>query len=124
MIGATAAEKAIAERDRAARIYRAARKAELKRLFNSEPYGKQLWRLHATISHYGITDAAAMKEYVQREVDSWLGDAPHDIRYEALRLIDNRIVRIRQRAGLIPFDDPLPGEPDKAFQSIKKMLQL
>lgn len=119
-----AAEKAVKERERAARIYRAARKAELKQLFNSGEDGKRLWRLHATLGHFGIEDAARMKEYVQQEVDSWLGDAPKDIRYEALRLIDQRIIRIRQRAGLLPFDDPLPGEPDKAFQTIKKMLRL
>jgi hypothetical protein len=119
-----AAEKAIAERDRAARLYRATRRAELKQLFDTEPHGRQLWKLHATLGHFGIEDAAKMKAYVQGEVDSWLGAAPHDIRYEALRLIDNRIIRIRQRAGLVPFDDPLPGEPDKAFQTIKKMLGL
>jgi hypothetical protein len=100
------------------------RKAELKQLFNSEPHGRHLWKLHATLGHYGMTDAAAMKEYVQREVDTWLGAAPHDIRFEALRLIDNRIIRIRQRAGLVPFDDPLPDEPNRAFQSIKKILAL
>jgi predicted component of type VI protein secretion system len=120
----TAAEKAIAERDRLARQYRARRRAELKDLFNTEPHGKPLWKLHATLGHFGIGDARQMREYVQREVDSWLGAQPHDIRYEALRLIDSRIIRIRMNAGLVPFDDPLPGEPDKLFQQFKKMLCL
>lgn len=124
MIAAGPAEKAIAERDRLARQYRAMRKAELKQLFNSEPHGRQLWKLHATLGHFSINDAARMKEYILREVDSWLGAAPKDIRYEALRIIDTRIIRIRQRAGLLPFDDPLPGEPDRVFQTIKKMLSL
>lgn len=124
MIAPTAAEKAIAERDRAARQYRAMRRAELKTLFNTEPHGKQLWKLHATLGHFGISDAAAMKQYVQREVDSWLGEAAFDIRYEALRLIDQRITRIRMKAGLVPFDDPLPGQPDRLFQTVKKMLRV
>ena len=124
MIAPTAAEKAIAERDRLARQYRARRRAELKTLFNTGEHGKRLWRLHATLGHFGIEDAAKMREYVQREVNSWLGAQPFDIRYEALRLIGDRITRIRLRAGLVPFDDPLPGQPDAMFQIVKRMLHV
>ena len=119
-----AAEKAIAERERAARQYRAMRRTALKTLFNSEPHGKSLWKLHATLAHFGIEDAAAMKRHVQREVDSWLGAAPFEIRYAALQLIGQRITRIRLQAGLVPFDDPLPGQPDRIFQTVKKLLRV
>lgn len=37
--------------------------------------------------------------------------------------VDKRIVRLRERAGLEPFSDPLlPDEPPDAFQIIKEML--
>jgi hypothetical protein len=40
----------------------------------------------------------------------------------ALHEIAAAIMRLRERSGLAPFDDPLPGQPDNAFRIIRKIL--
>ena len=45
-----------------------------------------------------------------------------DTRAIALFEINNAIVTLRERRGLPPFDDPLPGAPPNAFQVIRKIL--
>lgn len=115
-------EKAIQERNVLYRRYRAAKRTELQELCAASEHGERLRKFAATLNHFGIEHAARMKAYVQDEADQWLGSAPADIRAMALSLIDHRIIRIRQRAGLVPFDDPLPSEPDRIFQTLKRML--
>lgn len=115
-----AAEKAVADRDRQYRRYRAAKKAELQQLFASGPWGKQLHKFHATLGHFGIDDAERLIAYVQGEARSWLLEAPYDTRCSALEIVGYRIVRVRQKAGLVPFDDALPGEPDDLFTRCKR----
>jgi hypothetical protein len=44
-----------------------------------------------------------------------------DVRATALALIDGAIVALRERQGLAPFDDPLPGQPDSAFLMIRRL---
>ena len=58
------------------------------------------------------------------EAQDWLLRTDEDFRRLALRLIDQRIGRIRRDAGLIELDDPLPGEPDSAFFVIKRLLRV
>lgn len=45
-----------------------------------------------------------------------------ETRLIALHEIDQAIVRLRERADLPPIDDALPGEPLRAFQLIKKVM--
>lgn len=53
---------------------------------------------------------------------AWIHAADKDTRYLVLSVIDTAIVRLRERNGLEPFDDALPGEPDTAFQAIRKLI--
>jgi hypothetical protein len=115
-------EKAIRERDTLYRQYRATKKRDFETLCRISGYGDRLRKFAATLNHFGIEHAARMRLYVEDECRQWLRDAPQDIRNEALSLVGNRIVQVRQRAGLVPFDDPLPDEPDKIFQTVKRML--
>lgn len=119
-----AADKALDERDRAYRRYRTIKKAEFTRLCADPQWGERLRKFAATLGHFGIEDADTMIAYVQREA-SWLRqEAPDDIRFAALQSVDRRIVRIRQRAGLAPFDDPLPNGDDDVWQLCKRGLRL
>lgn len=120
---ATAADKALEARDRLYRRYRAIKKAEFERLCADPQWGERLRKFAATLNQFGIDDADQMIAYVRREA-AWLCQAPDDIRFAAMQAIDHRIVRIRQRQGLAPFDDPLPGEPAGLFQQCKRELGL
>jgi hypothetical protein len=46
-----------------------------------------------------------------------------DTRYIALRRINAAILGRREAQGLPPFDDPLPGAPDNAWQRIKRIIE-
>jgi hypothetical protein len=49
--------------------------------------------------------------------------ADANTRFEVLSLIDTAIIELRQRHGLPPFDDALPGEPPTVFQIIREILK-
>jgi hypothetical protein len=52
---------------------------------------------------------------------SWR-DADPDTRYEILALCDAAIIRHRERKGLAPIDDALPGQPDNVFLKLRELL--
>jgi hypothetical protein len=118
----TAADKALEDRDRLYRRYRVIKKAEFERLCADPIWGERLRKFVVTLKDFGADDADRMIMFVQYQGDMWLRSAPDDIRFAALQAIDRRIIRIRQRAGLAPFDDALPGEEDDVFQICKKAL--
>jgi hypothetical protein len=120
---ARAAEKAVAKRNRQYRLYTAAKKREMDRLYADPEHGDRLRKFVATLGHFGIDDANRMIEYVRYSCN-WLRAAPEDIRFAALQQISHRVQRIRARAGLLPFDDPLPGEEEDVFRVCKGELGL
>jgi hypothetical protein len=46
----------------------------------------------------------------------------YDTRFTALHQINNAIAALRERNGLTPIDDPLPGAPENAFRIIKTIM--
>jgi hypothetical protein len=56
-----------------------------------------------------------------KRVGPWI-DADPDTRFLVLSLIDSAIAALRERNGLAPFDDALPGQPPTAFQIIRECL--
>lgn len=109
-------EKALRERDRLYRHYRAAKRSYRQNLYAEHPMG---WRLKAFASHlarFKMPDAAAFLTYVMEENRSWLLTAPPELRAEAKTLVNERIMRIREAHGLLPLDDPLPwGEEEDSI---------
>lgn len=71
----------------------------------------------------GMTLQAAPDLVSRVERATWLREADPDVRFMALRLIDDAIVRLRERHDMPPLDDPLPGEPPSAFLLIREMLR-
>lgn len=102
-----AADKALAERERQMRLYNVAKRAERDRLYADPAHGTRLHKFGATLNHFDIEDGDRLIEYVAREGRLWLRAAPHDIRHAAGELLSARIARIRIRAGLAEFDDPI-----------------
>jgi hypothetical protein len=117
-----AAERALADRDKVFARYRAAKRRQYEDLFADPVHGERLRKFRATLNHFGPHDAERMIAFVADSNYAWLRNAPPDIRHAALEMVDNRIQRVRVRAGAPVFDDPLPGEPDDVFQVCKREL--
>jgi hypothetical protein len=45
-----------------------------------------------------------------------------DTRLIALHEINTAITKLRERTGLDPISDPLPGQPENAFRIIRKLM--
>jgi hypothetical protein len=84
------------------------------------PCGAQIGALLAFLKELSLDREAELVGFVQ--ADSWHSANP-DIRFLAMRLIGSRLVRLREDAGLPPFDDPLPGDPPSVFLQVREMLR-
>ncbi len=112
-------EKALEERDRLARNYRAAKRAQFERAFAAEP---RLRGFDREIRRCGIEDADLMISLCRAHHGIWLRNTSDETRALALEIVDRRIVQIRTKAGLAPIDDALPWEADDVFQTCRKIL--
>jgi len=45
-----------------------------------------------------------------------------DTKFTCFQELNNTITRLREQAGMSPFDDNLPGQPENAFRRIKRIL--
>jgi hypothetical protein len=117
-----AAEKALRERDRLYRHYRAARRSQRQTLYAEHPQGWRLKQFALQLNRFKLPDAAVFLSYVREESRGWLCTAPPDIRHEALSLVDERIQKIRQAHGMLPIDDPLPEEEDTIWIACRREL--
>jgi len=117
------AEEALQERDRLLRAYRRARNEYREQLF-ARPGGEMLQEFARQLHRYGRRDATAMLAYVREQARGWLATVEPQIRVEALSLINERIIAIRQRAGMVPFDDPINPANDEndVWQQCKREL--
>ena len=101
------------------KAYQAARAAWFDRVLGG-PEGPRVRAMVAWIATLGPDDAEELVEVIAGE--DWLLAAPQEVRFAALQLIDEQICRIRRDAGLPEFDDPLPDQPENAFQIIRRLL--
>ncbi len=109
-------EKALRERDRLTRNYRAAKRAQFERAYKAEPRLRDFAR---AIRSSGIDDALAMIALCKQP---WLNCTDPGIRAVALEIVDRRIIQIREQAGLAPIDDALPEEADDVWQICRRIL--
>lgn len=112
-------ETARREKDALSRAYRVARQRWIDETLQ-QPQGDNFRAMMRWIDRIGIDDADMLIEEIRRA--TWLREAGADLRYLAVDLIAERIIAIREEAGLAPFEDPMPGEPPGAFQIILKLL--
>jgi hypothetical protein len=83
------------------------------------PHGAMVERLMFILSTLSQDSAPLLLAYVPG-VD-W-SSVSHDIRLTVLHEINNHITRMRERHGLPPIDDPLPGQPDNVFKIVRSIL--
>jgi hypothetical protein len=116
-----AAEKALKERDRLFRNYRLLKRQHRHTLYAEHPQGWRLKQFALHLQRFRLPDAAEFLSYIKEENRSWLLTAPPELRAEALSLVNERIMRIRTREGMLPLDDPLPfGEEDDSVWQLAK----
>jgi hypothetical protein len=83
------------------------------------PHGAAVARVMAFLKHMDSQSASALVA-LAREFDWDQMDA--DVRLVILHEINTAIVKLCERAGLEPIDDPLPGAHANAFLRIKEHL--
>lgn len=108
------------EREALSKSYRLARKEWLMS-FVSGPGGDIARSLLSWIEQVTIDDADALVARIRQS--TWLRQASADMRFLILSEIDRRIIDLREKAGLNPFDDPMPDEEPNAFIIIRGLLQ-
>jgi hypothetical protein len=81
--------------------------------------GPRVRRLLDFLSRMTLHDGAALIAHVK--LDGW-PNAERETRQDVLTIINNRIVHLRERAGLAPLDDPLPGMGTNVFLKLRELL--
>jgi len=107
----TAQHKALTEKRIELRLWKQWRRERLEALL-AGPYAEPAQALLAFFKT--MTGAGALVEFVMS--GPW-ADADEDVRYEILSL-----VKRRERMGLAPIDDSLPGQPENAFLILRARL--
>lgn len=117
----SAAEKELAEDRQLTAAYHKYKREQRQAILDG-PYGEPVRALVAFMRGMGLSDADALLERVSGR--PWVEAMSIDERFVLLGMIGDRIVKVRERNGLAPFDDALPGEPAKIFELIKAELRV
>ena len=116
---ATAAEKALAERDSLHQLWKVWRKERVAALL-SGPRAAAAQGLVAFLQTMTLDDGDRLIEFV-RAADWARADA--DTKFEVLSLINASITALRERAELPPIADALPDEKPTTFLIIREMFR-
>ena len=116
---ATAAEKALAERDDLFHLWKLHRQERLDALL-AGPYGAAARDLVAFLQSMALDDGDRLVELVR--TGGW-ARVDADTKFEVLSLINSAIVAMRERANLPPIDDALPDETPTTFIIIREMFR-
>ena len=112
----TTKEQELADRSRLAHAWRKWHAEQLKAALEGV-HGAVLERLMAQLKD--LHSARELVDFIAAQ--NW-NAVDAETRQAALHEIGIAICQLRERAGLEPFDDGLPGEPDNAFRRIKSTL--
>jgi hypothetical protein len=83
----------------------------------ASPHGEVLEQLQAILEKLTLhSSSTTLLEFI--EAQNWKV-MDYSVRLIALRLVNDSIIRLRERMGLAPFDDGLPGDRPNVFQTIK-----
>ena len=110
---------ALDERGQLTAAYRRSKRSQFERAYEAEP---RLRSFAADIRRCTIDDAGLMISLTRSHHGTWLRNTDDETRALALEIVSTRIRQIRERAGLMPFDDPLWDEPPDVFQTVKRIL--
>jgi hypothetical protein len=82
-------------------------------------HGAVVAELMILLDRLELNSAATLLGCIQRT--DWSA-VSHDVRFTVLHQINDAIARMRERNGMVPINDPLPGERDNAFRRFKRLL--
>jgi hypothetical protein len=116
---ATAAEKALAERDDLFHLWKLHRQERLEVLLAGQ-HGGAARELVAFLQAMTLDDGDHLVELVRAA--GW-ARVDADTKFEVLSLINTAICAVRERAGLPPIDDALPNEAPTTFIILREMLR-
>jgi hypothetical protein len=103
-------QRAEDEQRKLSSYYRAHRRQELEAALAGED-GAKLQALTAQLTTLTLDTIPELAAFV---APPW-----HSAAFIARRLVSETIIRLRERSGLEPFDDPLPGEPATPEQELR-----
>jgi hypothetical protein len=84
-------------------------------------FGHEIQHLVAFLDRMGMRDGAELVAFIQSCV--WLVPAPDEVRHQALHLIGRACTRLRESAGLLPYDDGLPwDQATPAFIQVREII--
>src|SRR5262249_30317336 len=108
--------QALQERDRLAGPWRDWRREHVKELL-AGPYAEAARQLMDLLQH--MQSPTELIDYIK---DGPWRTADADMRFLVLTLIDSAIIKLREKHGMPPFDDPLPDQKPNVFLLIKQWL--
>jgi hypothetical protein len=113
-------EKELADQARLLRVWNAWHQEQRDEALAGE-HGAEVAQILSLLDPLELNSgsAAMLTASIQR-VD-WI-TIDYDVRLTLLREINQKIMRLRERAGLPPLDDSLPGQPDNVFRRIMQMM--
>jgi hypothetical protein len=111
-------QAALEERSKLFRLWKRWHRERVDKLL-AGPYGAAAQELARCLEALTLTSGSELIELVRR--GPWR-DTDSDTRLEVLRLVDGALAHLRERNGLPPYDDALPGEPLTVFQIIREAL--
>ena len=112
------AEKAQTEKKQQLAVWRAWRKERREALL-AGPHAQAARELAGLLDTLTLNDGDELIERVRR--GPWR-EADADTRFQILSLIDNALIALRERHGLAPIDDALPGEEPNVFLVLREEL--
>jgi hypothetical protein len=111
-------QKELADQARLTRAWKAFHAEQLEQAL-AGPHEAQISELMTLLGRLELSSAAALLAFIRRS--DW-SSVSYDTRLVVLHEINDRITRMRERHGLPPFDDPLPGQPDNVFRIVRAVL--
>ncbi|MFE1601587.1 hypothetical protein [Methylobacterium sp. ID0610] len=117
--GGGEAEKKLREDEKLSKLYRAWKRQKMQALLDG-PNGEAIREPDRFMKTMRLTDAEALIARI--EAAAWIHGMSADDRADLLSLIGRRIVLMRERNGLDPFNDGVPGDPPRAFERIKTIM--
>ena len=84
------------------------------------PSGALVEQLLEILGKLTLRDGAALIAFVRSQ--DWHAVDP-GTRYVCLHAIDGAVAKLREKAGMTPFDDALEGAPATVFQVVKQMME-
>jgi hypothetical protein len=111
-------QKELADQARLLRAWKAWHREQLDEAL-AGPHGSTIAQLMLRLDQLELSSAAVLLDFMRRT--DW-NEVSCDARLIALHQINDAICRLRERNGMAPLDDPLPGQPDNVFRRVRQML--